>query len=88
MNLLRVFHLIVCVTDEHEINFVAVNHKPLTFLHMYSSKVESAQTVLLLLCFRFTGKPLTDIKPSSCASSAISFNQKTSGTFDYSPFQF
>lgn len=39
------------------------------------------EVLLLFRLFRFTGKPSTDIKPSSCASSAISFNQKTSGRF-------
>lgn len=32
-----------------------------------------------LFLLRFMGKPSTGSKPSLCASSAISFNQKTSG---------
>lgn len=61
-----------------------------SILHMLSSKkfkkvalscMWNLKVSFLSFNFRFMRKPLMDIRPSSCALSAISFNQKTSGMY-------
>lgn len=60
------------------------------FVWLSHKKDHSYALFIFPFVLRFMGKPLTDIKPSLCALSAISFNQKTSGTCerDFRQFPF